>query len=95
MKVVYQLTKNETLRQYGILAFSAYSGRACHTAPFLKDARQARRLVSYLNQTQYPIDDFCDLYLNCALLSLLKKERLRPHRRVLQMRHKHFFNNVR
>lgn len=75
MNIVYQLTKDGVLKQYGIMALSLHPKRSCLAAPFLKDLRQARRLVNYLNQTQYPIDDFCDQYLDGTLLSLLKKKK--------------------
>lgn len=88
MNIVYRLTKNNTFQQYGILVSSENPKRACHTAPFLKDARQAYRLVDFLNREQFPIDDFCDLYLHCELLSLLKKKKVRPRRCVPQTKHR-------
>ena len=80
MKIVYQLTKNDLFHRYGILVREEGSLHAYHTAPFLENPRQARRLVNFLNQEQYPIDDFCDLFLRCELLSLLKKGKKSPQK---------------
>ena len=50
-------------RKYGIAAIDQSEKHCAAAAPFLRDPQEAERLVSFLNNKQIPISEFCEAFV--------------------------------
>lgn len=67
----YRILQDAT-GKYGIVAINAAEKHWMGIAPFLKDEGKANAIVSILNQSEVPMEQFRELAFNDELLSLIE-----------------------
>lgn len=70
-RVVYSIIGPGVDRKYGISAIDPREKHCAAAAPFLRDLREAERLVSYLNERQIPISEFCEAFVTGRLREIV------------------------